>query len=93
MANSRLGNIIFVDTAGLITDELNIKVSDIIFTSSGAGDSVILKETSSGAVKLSINESAATNTKHIPLSKSVVFSQGIYVQSISAGASLMLVIG
>ena len=93
MANSRLGNIIYIDSTGEVTTDRNINVISMLYTSSTAGDAVVLRETSAGANKISIKNGIATDTKHIPLEESpIIFGAGIYVQSISAGSILMLVV-
>lgn len=93
MANSRLGNIIYIDTAGSISTDRNTRIIGMIFTTAGAGDEVILRESSGGADKISIKHATDEDSKHIRLEQSpIIFGTGIYCQSITSGAKLMLIV-
>jgi len=92
VANTRQGNKIYVDSAGaLITTRA--KVSYIFFTPDTANDVLILRETATGMDILKIQGSTAKTTLlfdlvHGPL----VFQNGIYVQTITSGATATLVL-
>lgn len=93
MANARTGNIIYIDTtSNQITTDLNLKVASILFTSSGAGDALELRESSSGTTKVYIKNATANNTEQFIFETPIVFSQGIYVQTLSSGAKAILVL-
>ena len=93
MANARLGNVIYIDSTGLVGAGRNTRVIGILYTSSAAGDAVVLRESSGGSNKISIKNGVATDTKHIPLEESpIIFGEDIYVQSISASSVLMLIV-
>lgn len=93
MANARSGNIIFIDTASSqITSDLNLKIASILFTSSSAGDALELRESSSGSTKVYIKNGTANDTAQFIFETPIVFSQGIYVQTISSGAKAILVL-
>lgn len=91
MSNLKTIGKIYIDTAGAVFDTPNqiIKISQFLFTSSSAGDSVVLKESSSGSTVLVIKNGVANDTKHIDCSTKPVPFNGLYVQSISAGATLV----
>lgn len=105
MANVRNGTTFYIDagsvsgtTASFIA-ERGVKVSHIIFTSSNAGDSMALSDidpttgNSGGSNKFSVSNNLATDTIHIDLSDAqAVFPNGIWVDSISAGATATLVL-
>lgn len=93
MANTRVGNVIHIDSTGSVTTEKSLRVSQILFTTSGAGDSIELRESSTGSTKLTLKGATANHTYPIPLYDSPVhFANGIYVQSISSGAKCMLIL-
>lgn len=95
MANSRTANTIYIDTAANQVVELtNVKVSGILFTGGSPNDAMILKEMSSGPIKLKIQAASADDTKYFDFSQNnLVFSQGIYVDTLSSGAVATLIIG
>jgi hypothetical protein len=94
VANTRLGNIIYIDTASeQVSTDRNSRIIGLIYTSSGAGDQVVLRESSTGADKIAIKNGVANDTKHLRMEESpIIFGAGIYVQSISSGSKLMLIV-
>lgn len=93
MANSRSANIIHCDTAtAAASTDLNLKVAELLFTTDNANDAFELRETSGGSSKITVKHATADDTKHIQFQTPIVFSQGIYVQSLSAGAKLMIIL-
>lgn len=95
MANSRISNTIYIDTANdLLLDSVGSKVAGILFTSNGAGDEMVLKETSGGDPKVHLKIAAADQSQFFDFStKNMVFSQGIYVATLSSGAVATLILG
>lgn len=93
MANTRSGNIISIDTASSqVTSDLNLKIASILFTSSAAGDTLELRESSSGATKVFVKNGTANDTAQFIFDTPIVFSQGIYVQTLSTSARAILVL-
>lgn len=105
MANVRNGNTFYVDTASLgataasFVAEKNILVSQIIFTASAAGDSVVISDldpttsVSAGDLKTEVKSTLADDTLHIDLADAnMLFPNGIWISSIDAGANLTLVL-
>lgn len=93
MANARVGNVIYIDTTGVVTTEKNLRVAQIIFTTNGANDAVEFRESSSGNTKLVIKGATANHTYPIPFDATPIhFANGIYVQSLSSSAKVMLVL-
>lgn len=86
MANARLGNKIYVDAAGELTTARTL-VTGILFTPAAADDSMVLAEVSGGSTALKIQSPTAKLTQPFDFStKPMVFNNGIYVVSITAGA-------
>jgi hypothetical protein len=93
MANARLGNVIHIDSTGVVSTDRNTRVIGILFTTATAGDAVVLRESASGGDKLSLKHSIDEDTKYLRMDGNpIIFGSGIYVQSISAGAKLMLIV-
>lgn len=94
MANARNGNTIILDTASeLVSSDRNTRVIGIIFTSSAAGDSLVLRESASGANRVIVKNGVANDSKHIRLEESpIIFGAGIYVQTLSSGATATLIV-
>ena len=87
MANSRSGNIFYVDTTGELTTDSSVKVIGILFTTNAANDALILRESVNGTNKLSIKHVTANDTKFIDLSTTpILFARGIYVNTLTASA-------
>lgn len=95
MANARIANTIYIDTAGeQILDLTNVKVAYIVFTTDSMADSLELKETASTGVKLLLKGALADNSYYFDFSaNNILFSQGVYVSAISAGAKATIVLG
>lgn len=93
MANTRNGNTWHVDSAGTLTTDKNVKVSHILFTSSGAGDSIVITDASGGNDKITLKQATANDTKQFEFEQSpLVFPNGIHITSLSTGAKAVLVI-
>jgi hypothetical protein len=95
MANVRLANTVYLDTAStLVVDTINTKVAGIIFTSDNVGDVLELAESSTSGLKLTIKAKDADKTDYYDFSDNkLVFSQGIYVTTLTSGAKATLVLG
>lgn len=94
MANIRNSNTAYVDSgSSLIVPDANVKLAYVIFTSSSAGDSIVLRDGgSSGALKLKIKNGVATDSRtHRFDAVPMVFPNGIYVDTISSGATATLI--
>lgn len=92
MANAQRGNKILIDTAGLVANSTRSKVVYALFTPAAAGDSVVLRESASSADIFVIAGAVAHDTKQFRFDQCpLVFGDGIYVQSITSGAKLLLV--
>lgn len=89
--NSRVGNKIFIDSTGAIITG-SVKVAYVLFTPDSAEDELVLRETASGADCFYIRGATAKQTAlyrmpEVPLT----FTNGIYVQTLTAGAKVVLV--
>ncbi len=93
MGNVRSANSIYVDAAGDAVIDQNVKLVYIVFTANGAGDELILRDgSSSGALKMAIKNDVADSTNMYEFDVvPVVFTNGIYVDTISSGATATLV--
>ncbi len=94
MANAQSANTIFIDSASdQVSDKRNIKIAYILLTTSGAGDSIELRESASGPTKLLLKHATANDTAVYRLhGENALFSEGIYVYSISSGAVATLIV-
>jgi len=92
MANVKQGNVWLVDSTGSLTTEPRQKVSDIIYTASGAGDNIVLRASASGPDIITIKNPTANSTMHIPLNTPLFFPQGIYVQTLTSGSKAMVIL-
>ncbi len=91
MANSIVGNKIYIDSTGLVTEDRQLVVH-ALFTPAAADDKVILRETSSGSDVIILQCATAKDTKHFSFELiPMLFGNGIYVQTITSGAKLTLV--
>ena len=91
MANARLGNKIYVDATGAVSTQ-RTKVAYIVFTPDAANDQMILRETASGTDCIKVRSSTAKETHILDFSNApLVFNNGIYVQTLTAGAVATLV--
>lgn len=94
MANARNGNTIVIDTASeQVSTDRNTRIVGIIFTSSAAGDTIVLRESSTGANRVIVKNGIANDSKHIRMEESpIIFGTGIYVQTLSSGATATLIV-
>jgi hypothetical protein len=91
VANAVRSNKILIDSTGSVST-LRTKVVYALFTSVAAGDSVVLRETQTDTDILVISAGSATDSKLYRFDAyPLVFGNGVYVQSISSGAKLLLV--
>lgn len=91
MANVTTSSKIFVDTTGQVRS-ISTKVSYILFTPANAGDSLDLREVSGGSACLFLQAAVADNTQIFDFSiKPILFSQGLYIHAITAGAKATIV--
>jgi hypothetical protein len=90
MANARTGNVWHVDSAGALETSKRILVSDILLTTNAAGDTVVIGSTSSSAVVLTLKNAVDESTEHYQFMTPLVFPNGLYIQSITSGAKVML---
>lgn len=91
MANAQTTGKIYLDSTGLVTDA-RVKVSAIIFTPSAANDQLILRETETGANCVALQSATAKTTMHFDFSLTpIVFGNGLYVQTLSTGATATLI--
>lgn len=92
MANARSTNVFYIDSPGELTTDSSIRVIGILFTTSGANDSIVLGESASSAVKFRVKHVTANDTKFIDLSNTpILFARGIYVQSLSSSATATII--
>lgn len=92
MANVRNSNTIYIDATGTIAATANAKVTQVIFTSSASGDTMTLRDGSSGSNKITVRNNLATDTKQLDFSQGpIVFPNGIHIQVLSASCTAMLV--
>lgn len=89
MANAKTGNIWHIDSTGSLETKKTL-VSDIMITSAAAGDTVVLGSSSSSAVVLTLKNATDEDTAHFSFISPVVFPAGIYIQSITSGAKVMV---
>ncbi len=91
MANAVTGNKIYVDATGEVSDQREL-IAYIIFTPDAANDVMILRETSGGSNCLKIRGSTAKDSKLLDFSqRPLVFNNGIYVETLTSGATATLV--
>jgi hypothetical protein len=91
MANLRRSNSWFVDATGLLSSD-SAQVAQIILTSSGAGDTLLLSDGSTSYDKISLKATAANSSYSFSFSPPIIFQSGIYVETLSAGAKATLVL-
>ncbi len=92
MANTRSGNVFYVDSTGELTTDASIKLIGILFTTNAANDTLVMKESSGGANKLLIKHATAGDTKFIDLSTTpILFTVGMYVSTLTASATVTLI--
>ncbi len=94
MANTRTGNTVFIDAEGaaIVGTNQPIKVAYILFTPDTASDQMILRETENGANKIHVRAKDAKNTMQFDFAlKPLVFANGIFVDTLTTGATAVLV--
>ena len=104
MANVRNGNTFFVDTASnagtlaSFIEEKGIKVAFLSFTSNSIGDTLDLADlsptsTAAGSDKIVVRDDDATDTQTLNMiGTPMVFPNGLWIKSISAGAKATIVL-
>ncbi len=91
MANTIVGNKIYIDSTGLVADTRQLVVH-ALFTPAAADDKVILRESSGGSDVLILQAATAKDTKHFSFELvPMLFTNGIYIQTITSGAKLTLI--
>jgi hypothetical protein len=92
VANVQNSNSVYVDTTGSLTT-IPTKVHYIIFTPDAANDQLILKnEDNSGSIKISLRGATAKTSMIFDFSACPIhFPQGVYVSTITSGATATLV--
>ncbi len=92
MANAPNSNSCYVDTTGALST-IPTKVSAILFTPDSANDQLILKNADgSGVIKISLRSAVAKTTMHFDFSLVPVhFPQGVYVSTITSGATATII--
>lgn len=91
MANARIANKIFVDSTGSIVTN-TVKVTYILFTPGAASDELTLRETADGPDCFHVRGATAHDTLYYRFDVApLVFSNGIYVQTITSGAKAVIV--
>ncbi len=92
MANARNSNTCYLDATGSVTTEPT-KISCIVFTPDSANDQLILKSfDNSGEVKISLRSATAKTTMIFDFTSAPVhFPKGIYVGTITSGATATLI--
>lgn len=91
MANARIANKILIDSTGVIV-EGPIKVAYVLFTANTANDEILIRETASGADCFHVRAATAKDTKYFDFSRApLVFSNGIYVQTLTSGAKAVMI--
>lgn len=83
MANGRQGNIHWVDTAGDLSTEKNIKVAHIFVTATAASAILVLSDTSDNNL-LELRQPTSGLTLHIPCeSVPLVFPKGLKAKTVT----------
>lgn len=95
MANTVQSGTVYIDTNSAQVYTKKAKVSYIIYTTSGAGDQIVLRDGdgSSDPLKLSLKGAAANSTYTFDFSTTpIIFQDGIYVSTLSASSVATLVL-
>lgn len=91
MANAVTTGKIYIDSTGAVTTN-TIKIAYILFTPDAANDQLILRESQNGSNCLSVRAAVAKNTMILDFSrKPLVFTNGLYVQTLTSGATATVV--
>jgi hypothetical protein len=92
LANKKTTGTWYIDATGALTTEKNQKVSYVIITAGGGVATVELQESDTGSNKYTFKNANSNSTQVLDFSsKPLVFSQGIFVKTLTSGASVMLV--
>lgn len=99
MANTRSGNVWYVDTAyAATTDNLSgsVMVTGGLVTSTGASGRIVLADASTGATKIDFrvaatDSNASGETRPIPLPEAVMFPNGIKVSTLTTAVATIFV--
>lgn len=82
---------VFVATsAGVVTTDYT-KIKAIVYTSGTAGDSVSIYDGSNTDLILKLSIGTAGDTVVVPFGDYKVFPDGLYINAISAGGTVMIV--
>jgi len=93
MANTRTGNMWYIDTASQQLTSRRIKITHIIFTPDATDDTLVLRDSSSGSNMVKIQGATAKQTQSIPFyDNPLVFENGVYVQTLTSGATATLIV-
>ncbi len=103
MANIRNGNTFYIDAAsstsvnGSYIEEPNLRVKQIIFVTSSTSQSLLISDKhpvdeGAGSSKISLAEPASGITVDVTFPEPVIFPNGIWINSISSGATVTMVI-
>lgn len=91
MANTRIGNKIYVDATGSLADS-KIKVAGILFTPDATNDQLVLGESVSSSPCISLRSATAKTTLYFDFSSvPALFVNGLYVQTITSGATATII--
>jgi hypothetical protein len=91
MANARIANKILIDSTGIVV-ETAVKVAYILFTPNTANDEILIRETASGEDCFYLRGAVAKQTNIYRFETCpIVFSNGIYVQTLTSGAKAVLI--
>lgn len=95
MANNVQSSTVYIDTNSAQVYAKKALVAYVIYTSSGAGDQIVLRDGNDGSdpIKLSLKVEAANSTQVFDFSrKPIIFQDGIYVSALSASSVATIVL-
>lgn len=95
MGNNKQSGSVYIDTNSAQVYTTKAKVAYVIYTSSAAGDNLVLIDGGAGGdpIKLNIKNPTATNTMVLDFSaKPLIFQDGIYVSALSASSVATLIL-
>jgi hypothetical protein len=92
MANTVSSSVVYVDATGTISDTENVRLMGVIVTSSAAAGQLILKDQTSGDLKLDVKVKDADDTKQLrfPLAP-ITFTNGIEVDTVTNVVATLIV--
>jgi hypothetical protein len=92
VANARIANKIYIDSTGSVLAEGPVRIAYILFTPSAANDQIVLRESASGSDIFFIQEKDAKQTHEYDFSLvPMIFTNGLYVQTLSSGAKAVII--